>query len=63
MSDSQAFLMHEFLRHFFNVLERDKKELISSKFSTDMLDELWILKEDIKKDIEETKGETVAALF
>jgi hypothetical protein len=63
MSDSQIYLMNEFIRHFFNVLDRDKQGHFSDKFSTDSLNDLWNLRESITKHIEETKGETIAAMF
>ena len=63
MSDSQICTMNEFIRHFFNVLDRDKRGYFSDKFSTDSLDDLWSLREDITKHIEQTKGEEIAAMF
>jgi len=63
MSDSQIYTMNEFIRHFFNVLDRDKRGHFSDNFSTDSLDDLWSLREGIMKHIEQTKGETIAAMF
>jgi|6_EtaG_2_1085325.scaffolds.fasta_scaffold05426_10 hypothetical protein len=63
LADNQTFLLGDFLGRFFDVLEKDSKGYISNRFSTDTLDELWTLKEDLMNDIKTKKGEAVAAMF
>ncbi len=63
LADNQTFLLGDFLTRFFDVLEKDSRGHINNRFSTDTLDELWTLKEDIMNNIKNNKGESVAAMF